>query len=120
MYPAARLQIPYRGMGGQKGACVRIACVGGGPAGLYASVLISARTGNFTIGMGTTLAIGDVIALADNLEGLGGQPTDVDAALTRYEDRRRAEIAPDPHRGTLQRAVVREHSRPAKPVQDAG
>ena len=49
-----------------------------------------ARTANFTIGMGTTLAIGDAIALAESLH----EHTDVTAALTRYETRRQAEIAP--------------------------
>ena len=49
----------------------------------------SARTANFTIGMGTTLAIGDAIALAESLHDGG----DMDAALTRYGKRRQAEIA---------------------------
>jgi 2-polyprenyl-6-methoxyphenol hydroxylase-like FAD-dependent oxidoreductase len=49
----------------------------------------SARTANFTIGMGTTLAIGDAIALAESLDGSAG----LDAALTRYGKTRQAEIA---------------------------
>ena len=49
----------------------------------------SARTANFTIGMGTTLAIGDAIALAECLDG----SDDIDTALTRYGKRRQAEIA---------------------------
>jgi 2-polyprenyl-6-methoxyphenol hydroxylase-like FAD-dependent oxidoreductase len=49
----------------------------------------SARTANFTIGMGTTLAIGDAVALAESLD----KSDDVDAALTRYGKRRQAEIA---------------------------
>lgn len=50
----------------------------------------SAHTANFTIGMGTTLAIGDAIALAESLRDHG----DIESALTRYEARRKAEIAP--------------------------
>jgi 2-polyprenyl-6-methoxyphenol hydroxylase-like FAD-dependent oxidoreductase len=49
----------------------------------------SARTANFTIGMGTTLAIGDAIALAESLDDSAG----MDAALTRYRKKRQAEIA---------------------------
>lgn len=49
----------------------------------------SARTANFTIGMGTTLAIGDAIALAESLDGSAG----LDAALTRYGKTRQAEVA---------------------------
>ena len=49
----------------------------------------SARTANFTIGMGTTLAIGDAIALAESLDGSAC----LDAALTRYGKTRQAEIA---------------------------
>jgi 2-polyprenyl-6-methoxyphenol hydroxylase-like FAD-dependent oxidoreductase len=49
----------------------------------------SAHTANFTIGMGTTLAIGDAIALADSLR----DQRDIKSALTRYEARRKAEIA---------------------------
>ena len=49
----------------------------------------SARTANFTIGMGTTLAIGDAIALAESLR----EQDDIEPALTRYEARRKAEIA---------------------------
>jgi 2-polyprenyl-6-methoxyphenol hydroxylase-like FAD-dependent oxidoreductase len=48
----------------------------------------SARTANFTIGMGTTLAIGDAIALAESLDA----SDDMDAALARYGKRRQAEI----------------------------
>jgi 2-polyprenyl-6-methoxyphenol hydroxylase-like FAD-dependent oxidoreductase len=50
----------------------------------------SARTSHFTIGMGTTLALQDVIALADSLQ----QHADLETALQSYEARRRAEILP--------------------------
>ncbi|MGH2882583.1 MAG: FAD-dependent monooxygenase, partial [Solirubrobacteraceae bacterium] len=49
----------------------------------------SAHTANFTIGMGTTLAIGDAIALAGSLR----DQRDIKSALARYEARRKAEIA---------------------------
>jgi 2-polyprenyl-6-methoxyphenol hydroxylase-like FAD-dependent oxidoreductase len=39
--------------------------------------------------MGTTLAIGDAIALAESLR----EQDDIESALTRYEARRKAEIA---------------------------
>ena len=71
----------------------------------------SARTANFTIGMGTTLAIGDAIALAESLDGSASGS--LDAALTRYGKRRQAEIARILAEARYQRAVVREH-RPVR------
>lgn len=50
----------------------------------------SAHTAHFAIGMGTTLAIEDAIALADSLS----QHRNLDAALHFYEMKRRAEVLP--------------------------
>ena len=50
----------------------------------------SAHTAHFSVGMGTTLAIEDVIVLADSLHEHG----DVGQALRAYEKRRQAELAP--------------------------
>ena len=50
----------------------------------------SARTSHFSIGMGTTLAIEDAIALADNLD----RYDDLELALESYEKRRIAESLP--------------------------
>jgi 2-polyprenyl-6-methoxyphenol hydroxylase-like FAD-dependent oxidoreductase len=50
----------------------------------------SAHTTHFTIGMGTTLALEDVIVLADSLH----QHASLEAALRAYETRRQAELLP--------------------------
>lgn len=50
----------------------------------------SARTAHFSVGMGTTLAIADAIALADSLH----QHADLELALRSYEERRQAEMLP--------------------------
>ncbi len=50
----------------------------------------SARTAHFTIGMGTTLGLEDVIVLADSLQ----RHADLETALRSYEARRRAEVLP--------------------------
>ncbi|GAA4864681.1 FAD-dependent monooxygenase [Actinomycetospora straminea] len=50
----------------------------------------AAHTTHFAIGSGTTLALGDAIALARALEG----PADVPAALERYQADRQAALAP--------------------------
>lgn len=50
----------------------------------------SAHTSHFAIGMGTTLAIGDAIVLADTMQ----QHDDLESALRSYESRRQAEIQP--------------------------
>lgn len=49
----------------------------------------SAHTTHFTIGMGTTLAIQDAMALADNLH----QRSDLELALQSYEQQRKAEMS---------------------------
>ena len=49
----------------------------------------AAHTTNFTIGSGTTLAIGDAIALADSLQR---HPSDQGLALESYERQRRAAL----------------------------
>jgi 2-polyprenyl-6-methoxyphenol hydroxylase-like FAD-dependent oxidoreductase len=50
----------------------------------------SARTTHFTIGMGTTLGLQDVIVLADSLQ----RHASLETALQSYEARRQAEIQP--------------------------
>ena len=50
----------------------------------------SAHTAHFSVGMGTTLAIEDAIALADSLH----EHDDLGQALRAYEKRRQAELAP--------------------------
>lgn len=50
----------------------------------------SAHTAHFAIGMGTTLALEDVIVLADSLQ----QHANLEAGLQSYETRRQAELLP--------------------------
>ena len=50
----------------------------------------SAHTAHFTVGMGTTLAFKDVMALADSLQ----RETSLEAALSAYEAQRKAELLP--------------------------
>ena len=50
----------------------------------------SAHTAHFSIGMGTTLAFEDAMALADSLQ----QHSDMEMALQSYEKRRQAELVP--------------------------
>lgn len=50
----------------------------------------SAHSAHFAVGMGTTLALADVIVLADSLQ----QHASLEAALQSYETRRQAEILP--------------------------
>ena len=50
----------------------------------------SAHTAHYSIGMGTTLAIADVIVLADHLH----QHNDMELALSSYEKQRQREILP--------------------------
>ncbi|MEF9884433.1 FAD-dependent monooxygenase [Streptomyces sp. P9-A4] len=54
----------------------------------------AAHTTHYSIGAGTTLALEDALALADALRGLGNGDghRDLDAALTTYGKRRRAEL----------------------------
>lgn len=53
----------------------------------------SAHTAHFTVGLGTTLALQDVIALAGQLRQAGCRtPDGISAALAAYQDQRRAEL----------------------------
>lgn len=52
----------------------------------------AAHTTHYSIGAGTTLALEDALALADALRGRDQGREDLDAALTRYGKRRRAEL----------------------------
>jgi 2-polyprenyl-6-methoxyphenol hydroxylase-like FAD-dependent oxidoreductase len=57
----------------------------------------SAHTAHFSVALGTTLALGDVIALAAQLRRAaghpgGGAPADLAAALTAYQRQRQAEL----------------------------
>ncbi|MEU6880825.1 FAD-dependent monooxygenase [Streptomyces sp. NPDC046712] len=52
----------------------------------------AAHTTHYSIGAGTTLALEDALALADALRGQDQGREDLDAALTRYGKRRRAEL----------------------------
>ncbi|MER6476462.1 FAD-dependent monooxygenase [Streptomyces filamentosus] len=54
----------------------------------------AAHTTHYSIGAGTTLALEDALALADALRGRRGDPAALDAALTAYGRRRRAELVP--------------------------
>jgi anthraniloyl-CoA monooxygenase len=53
----------------------------------------SAHTAHFSIGLGTTLALQDVIVLAAQLQRVGNHtPAGLTAALQAYQDQRRAEL----------------------------
>jgi 2-polyprenyl-6-methoxyphenol hydroxylase-like FAD-dependent oxidoreductase len=53
----------------------------------------SAHTAHYTVGLGTTLALQDVIALAGQLRRAGGSTADgIGAALAAYQDQRQAEL----------------------------
>lgn len=53
----------------------------------------AAHTAHFSVGLGTTLAMQDVIALADHLRRAGKDPSGIVAALAGYQQQRQAELA---------------------------